>query len=96
MASALEEPKQTPAEIPTESKYADSFEFWRIWTDFYHLLMQMQIAIINLQTNINQDLKNKLYIYDKKKLSPVAPPSIPVTIDRSSLTKVKAKRRNHN
>ena len=43
----LEEPKQTP-EIPTESKYADNFEFWRIGTYFYHLLIQTQIAIINL------------------------------------------------
>ena len=45
----LEEPEQTP-EIPTESKYADDFKFWRIGTDFYHLLIQIQIAIINLQT----------------------------------------------
>ena len=36
-----EEPKQT-AEI------AHNFELWRIGTDFYHLLMQLQIAIINL------------------------------------------------
>ena len=34
----LEEPKQT-SEIPTESKYADGFEFWRIGTDFCHLLI---------------------------------------------------------
>ena len=45
----LKEPKQTP-KIPTESKYADDFEFWRIGTDFYHLLIQIQIAIMNLQT----------------------------------------------
>ena len=45
----LEEPEQTP-EIPTESKYADDFKFWRIGTDFYHLLIQIQIAIINLKT----------------------------------------------
>ena len=42
----LEEPKQT-LEIP---KYAYDFEFWRIGTDFYHLLIQTQIAIINFQT----------------------------------------------
>ena len=45
----LEEPEQTP-EIPSESKYVDDFKFWRIGTDFYHLLIQIQIAIINLQT----------------------------------------------
>ena len=45
----LEEPEQTP-EITTESKYADNFKFWRIGTDFCHLLIQIQIAIINLQT----------------------------------------------
>ena len=44
----LQEPKQTP-EIPTESKYADDFEFWRIGADFYYLLIQTQIALINLQ-----------------------------------------------
>ena len=45
----LEEPEQTP-EIPTESKYVDDLKFWRIGTDFYHMLIQIQIAIINLQT----------------------------------------------
>ena len=45
----LEEPEKTP-EIPTESKYADDFKFWRIGTDFHHLLIQIQIAITNLQT----------------------------------------------
>ena len=37
----LEEPRQT-SEIPTESKYADGFEFWRIGTDLCHLLIQTQ------------------------------------------------------
>ena len=45
----LEAPKQTP-KMPTESRYVNDFEFWRIGTDFYHLLIQTQIAIINLQT----------------------------------------------
>ena len=92
----LEEPKQAP-EIPTEYKYADGFEFLRIGTDFYHLLIQTQIAIINLQTwclkwqiSINISKTNYIIFYDKKKLP--LPPSIPVTIDGSSLTKVKAKR----
>ena len=92
----LEEPKQTP-EIPRESNYADNFEFWRIGTDFYHLLIQTQIAIINLQTwclkwqiSINISKTNYIIFYDKEKMPP--PPSIPVTIDRKSLIKVKAKR----
>ena len=40
--------------------------------------------------NINQHLKNKLYVLLQKKLP--SPPSILVTFNRSSLTKVKAKR----
>ena len=78
----LEEPEQTP-EIPTESKYADDFKFWRVGTDFYHLLLQIQSAIISLQTwclkwqiSINISKKNYIF-YDKKKLPP--PPSISVT-----------------
>ena len=93
----LEEPKQTP-EIPTESKYADNFEFWRIRADTTnHLLIQTQIAIISLQSwclkwqmSINISKTNYIVFYDKKKLPP--PPSISVTINRSCLTKVKAKR----
>ena len=93
----LEEPKQTP-EIPTESKYADNFEFWRIGADTTnHLLIQTQIAIISLQSwclkwqmSINISKTNYIIFYDKKKLPP--PPSIPVTINGSSITKVKAKR----
>ena len=92
----LEEPEQTP-EIPSESKYVDDFKFWRIGTDFYHLLIQIQIAIINLQTwclkwqiSINISKTNYIIFYDKKNFPP--PPSFPVTINGSSLTKVKAKR----
>ena len=92
----LEEPEQTP-EIPSESKYVDDFKFWRIGTDFYHLLIQIQIAIINLQTwclkwqiSINISKTNYIIFYDKKKLP--LPLSILVTINRISLTKVKAKR----
>ena len=92
----LEEPEQTP-EIPTESKYVDDFKFWRIGTDFYHMLIQIQIAIINLQTwclkwqiSITISKTNYIIFYGKKKLPP--PPSIPVTINGSSFTKVKAKR----
>ena len=80
----LEEPEQTP-EIPTESKYADNFKFWRVGTDFYHLLIQIQIAITNLQTwclkcqiSINISKTNYIIFYDKKKSPPL--PSILVTI----------------
>ena len=41
----LQESKKTH-ELPTESKQAYDFEFWRIEADLYHLLIQMQIAII--------------------------------------------------
>ena len=91
-----EEPKQTP-EIPRESKYADNLEFWRIGTDFCHLLIQTQITIIILQTwclkwqiSINISKTNYIIFSDKEKMPP--PPSIPVTIDGKSLIKVKAKR----
>ena len=43
----LEEPIEKH-EIPADSKYTDDFEFWRTGTDFYHLLIQTQIAIISL------------------------------------------------
>ena len=92
----LEEPKQTPG-IPTESKYADDFDLWRIGIDFYHLLIQIQIAIINLQTwclnwqiSINISKTNYIIFYDKKKLPP--PASVRVTINGNSLMKFKAKR----
>ena len=92
----LQESKQTH-ELPTESKQADDFEFWRIETDLYYLLIQTQIAIIIIQTcclkwqiPINISKANYIIFYDKKKLPPT--PSIPVTIDENSLTKVKAKR----
>ena len=81
----------------TESEYADDFKFWRTGTDFYHLLLQTEIAIINLQTcclqwqiSINISKTNYIIFYDEKTLAP--PPSIPTTINRISLTKVKAKR----
>ena len=44
----LGEPEQTPG-IPSGSKYANDFKSWRIGTDFYHLLIQIQMAIINLK-----------------------------------------------
>ena len=68
-----EEPKQTP-EILRESKYADNFEFWRIGTDFCHLLIQTRITIIMLQTwglkwqiSINISKTNYIIFYDKEK-----------------------------
>ena len=68
----LEEPKQTP-EIPTESKYTDNFELYRIGIDFYHLLIQTQIAIITFQTwcskwEISINISKTIYIifHDKK------------------------------
>ena len=92
----LQESKKTH-ELPTESKQAYDFEFWRIEADLYHLLIQTQIAIIFIQTwclkwqiPINISKANYIIFYDKKKLPPR--PSIPVTIDENSLTKVKAKR----
>ena len=42
-----EEVEQLEA-TPQESKYVDDFNFWRIAKDFCSLLIQIQIAIINL------------------------------------------------
>ena len=44
----LEELEKTP-ELPSGSKYSNNFKSWRIGTDFYHLLIQIQIDIINLK-----------------------------------------------
>ena len=33
-----------------ESKYADDFNFWRLHNNYYTLLVNIQLAIINLQT----------------------------------------------
>ena len=53
---------------PQESKYAADFNFWRIAKDFYSLLIQIQIAIINLQSwckkcQIDKSHKNKIYVF---------------------------------
>ena len=82
---------------PTESKYADDVEFWRVHSDIYQLLIDIQIAIINLW-----DLRSKKHIsvtpmkisymvfYDKKnKASSV---QIPITIDGNYLRKVSSQR----
>ena len=63
-------------EVPTESEYADGFKFWRIATD-------------SKTQSTSQKQTRCIIFYDKEKLPP---PPIPVTINRSSLTKVKAKR----
>ena len=64
---ALEKPEQTP-EIPTESKYADNFKFWRTGTDFYNLLIQITNSynqppdlVPKIMASMNHHLKNKLY-----------------------------------
>ena len=36
----------SPSE-PTESKYADDVEFWRVQTNIFQAILDMQIAIIN-------------------------------------------------
>ena len=71
--------------IPQESKYADDFNFWRMAKNFYSLLIQIQIAILNLQIwcknwqiEINPIKTKYMVFYNKKKLLP--PPSFPVLI----------------
>ena len=86
-----EEVQQLEA-TPQESKYVDDFNFWRIAEDFYSLLIQIQIAIINLQSwckkwqiEINPTKTKYMVFYNKKKLLP--PPSLPVVIDEVPVSK---------
>ena len=75
----------------------NDFNFWRIHNNYYTLLVNVQLAIINLQTwcskwqiFLNISKTNYMVFYDKKKLPP--PPDIPVTINEKPLTKIKEKR----
>ena len=78
-----EEVEQLEA-IPQESKYADDFNIWRIAKYFYSLLIQIQIAIKNLQSLCKKwqieknPIKTKYMVFhNKKKLLP--PPSLKLT-----------------
>ena len=91
-----EEVEQLEA-TPQESKYVDDFSFWRIAKDFYGLHIQIQIAIINLQSwckkwqiEINPTKAKYMVFYNKKKLLP--PPSIPVVNGEVTVSKVSNKR----
>ena len=91
-----EEVEQLEA-TPQESKYADDFNFWRIAKDFYSLLIQIQIAIINLQSwckkwqiEINPIKTKYMVFHNNKKLLP--PPSLPVVINEVPVSKVSNKR----
>ena len=82
---------------PHESIYADDVEFWRTHQNFFHLLIDIQLSIINLQMwcykwriSINISKTNYMVFYNKKNKPP--PPSIPVTIDEIPLEKVHSKR----
>ena len=82
---------------PQESKYANDFNFWRIAKDFYSLLIQIQIAIINLQSwckkrqiETNPTKTKYKVFYNKKKLLPL--PFLPVEIDEVPVSKVTNKR----
>ena len=69
----------SPSE-PRESKYVDDFEFWRVQTNILQAILDMQIAIINLQTwcskwriSINA-MKTMYMIFYNKKNTPALPP----------------------
>ena len=77
-----EEVEQLEATPHQESKYADHLNFWRIAKDFYSLLIQIQIAIINLQSwckkwqiEINPTKTKYMVFYNKKKLYDLPPSS---------------------
>ena len=82
----------SPSE-PRESKYADDLKFWRVQTNSFQAMLDMQIAIINLQTwcskwciSINT-MKTLYMIFHNKKNTPASPP-IPLTINGTPLKKV--------
>ena len=94
--TTTEEVEQLQA-TPQESKSVDDFNFWRKRKYFYSLLIQIQIAIINLQSwckkwQIEMNLtKTKYMVFcDKKKLLP--PPSLPFVTDEVPVSKVSNKR----
>ena len=82
---------------PQESKYADDVEFWRTHKNYYQLLINMQLTIVNLQSwcykwhiFLNISKTNYMVFYNKKKKP--SPPSIPVTINEIPLKQVQTKR----
>ena len=88
--------KKTTEHELNESKYADDFNFWRTHKNYFTLLVNIQLAIINLQIwcskwqiSLNISKTNYMIFYDKKKLPP--PPNIQVIIDEMPLTRVKEK-----
>ena len=89
--------KVNPTDLPRESKYADDVEFWRIHTNIFQVLLDIQMAIINLQNwcmkwriSINILKTTYMLFYNKKRTA--SPPSIPVTIDGVPLKKVAQQR----
>ena len=94
--TTTEEVEQLQA-TPQESKSVDDFNFWRKGKYFYSLLIQIQIAIINLQSwckkwqiEMNLTKTKCMVFYDKKKLLP--PPSLPFVTDEVPVSKVSNKR----
>ena len=82
---------------PQESKYADDVEFWRTHKNYYQLLINIQLTIVNLQSwcykwhiFLNISKTNYMVFYNKKKKP--SPPSIPVTINEIPLKQVQTKR----
>ena len=94
-----EEKTQSQVELskPQESKYAVNVEFWRSHKNYYQLLINIQLAIVSLQSwcykwciSLNISKPNYMVFYNKKKKP--SPPSIPVTINEIPLKQVQTKR----
>ena len=93
-----EEKPQSQVKLkPQESKYADDVEFWRTHKNYYQLLINIQLAIVNLQSwcykwhiSLNISKTNYMVFYNKKKKP--SPPSIPVTINEIPLKQVQTKK----
>ena len=96
-ADMSDEEENTTEHELNESKYADDFNFWRTHKNYFTLLINIQLANINLQIwrsklqiSLNISKTYCMIFYDKKKLP--SPSDIQVTIDEIPLTIVKEKR----
>ena len=84
-----EEKPQSQVKLkPQESKYADHVEFWRTHKNYYQLLINIQLAIVNLQSwfykwciSLNISKTNYMVFYNKKKKPSHHPPERKESLD---------------
>ena len=72
-----------------EFKYADDFNLRRLHNNYYTLLVNIQLMVLQV-ADFPEHIQTNYMVFYGKKLPP--PPDIPVTTDKKPLTKVKEKR----